>query len=57
MKTTSLILGIGVFLTGCTTQHITCWSETTGQINYMGEFDNETNNTYIVDVADGVRDS
>lgn len=45
-----------VLLTGCTAQRITCWSESTGHINYMGGFDKETNATYIVDVADGVRD-
>ena len=55
MKLMILVL-TAVLLTGCTTQRITCWSESTGHINYMGGFDMETNATYIVDVADGVRD-
>jgi len=51
-----LLLTIAILLTSCTTQRITCWSETTGQITYMGEFDGENSANYIVDVADGVRD-
>jgi hypothetical protein len=51
-----LLLAIAVLLSSCTTQRITCWNETTGQITYMGRFDAENNVNYIVDVADGVRD-
>jgi hypothetical protein len=51
-----ILASMAMLLAGCTTQRITCWNETTGQINYMGGYDRETNATYIVDVADGVRD-
>ena len=56
MKMTILLLATGMLLTGCATQRITCWNEATGRINYMGSFDNENSYTYVVDVADGVRD-
>jgi len=56
MKTTCFVIAIGLLVAGCSTQRITCWSEATGQINYMGGFDNETSYIYVVDVADGVRD-
>jgi hypothetical protein len=51
-----MLLSATILFTGCSTERITCWNETTGQINYMGGFDHETGNNYIVDVADDVRD-
>lgn len=56
MKRMILLFGAAVLLTGCSAQRIACWNETTGIINYMGGFDNETSYNYVVDVADGVRD-
>ena len=56
MKIRFLMVAMGLLLTGCGAQRITCWSEATGQISYMGGFDNETSYNYVVDVADGVRD-
>jgi hypothetical protein len=50
-------LTIAILLTGCTTQRITCWNGETGEINYMGRFDQQNRTSYIVDVADGVRDT
>jgi hypothetical protein len=51
-----LLVAFAMLLTSCATQKITCWSEKTGHINYMGQFDMETSADYVVDVADGVRD-
>ena len=51
-----LLLIFAMLLTSCTTQQITCRSEKTGHINYMGKFDMETGANYVVDVADGIRD-
>jgi hypothetical protein len=47
---------MAILLSGCTTQRITCSNEKTGQVNYIGRFDAENNASYIVDVANGVRD-
>ena len=51
-----LLLSIAILLTGCATQRITCWNDKTGEITYMGRFDAQNKVSYIVDVADGVRD-
>lgn len=52
-----LLLSISILLTGCAAkQHITCWNENTGQINYQGRYNAENDASYIVEVADGVRD-
>jgi len=56
MKIAFLMMAMGLLLTGCSMQRITCWNEATGQINYMGGYDNETSYIYVVEVADGVRD-
>ena len=56
MKLALIILTASICVTGCAAQRITCWNEATGQINYIGGYDNETNSTYVVDVADGIRD-
>ena len=42
MKNMIIGLGAAIISTGCSAQHITCWSEATGQINYIGGFDNVT---------------
>jgi hypothetical protein len=51
-----LLVAFAMLLTSCTTAKITCWSEKTGHINYMGQFEMETTADYVVNVADGVRD-
>ena len=51
-----LLLTIALLLTSCTTERITCWSDKTGEITYMGKFDDENKFNYVVNVADGVRD-
>ena len=56
MKSLMFAVAAAVLVTGCSAQRIACWNESTGVIHYMGGFDNETSNNYVVDVADGVRD-
>jgi hypothetical protein len=56
MKSIVFLLGATALLAGCSAQRIACWNETTGVIRYVGGFDNETRDNYVVDVADGVRD-